>query len=392
MIKKQIIYREGYFRQIEPYIGDNLIKVLIGQRRVGKSYILLQLMEEIKKRLPGAEIIYINKEDYAFDSIKNYIDLMSWLQSVRKSGEKTYLFIDEVQDIVDFEKALRSLHSGGDYDIYCTGSNAKLLSGELATFLAGRYIKIRVFALTYIEFLQFHQLPDNSGSLMKYIQVGGLPHLINLKNEERVYYEYLRNVFDTIVLRDVVARYKVRNVSFLQDLIHFLADNIGSVVSAKKISDYLKSQRISLLPKSILEYIFYLESVFFIERVKIGDKFYFEDLGMRHALVPFQQKDIGKVLENLVFHHLRAIGFNVFVGRIDNREIDFVADKDGKKWYIQVTYLIPDEQTHEREFGNLLRIDDNYPKMVISMDELTGSNFKGIEHWNIRKFLTEFKG
>lgn len=397
----RIIHRQGYFRQIEPFIGTGLIKVITGQRRVGKSYILLQLMEEISERDPGAEIFYINKEDYAFDSIKNYADLITWLQSKEKPGKKKYLFIDEIQDIDGFERALRSLLAEGEYDIYCTGSNATLLSGEMATYLAGRYVQIRVFALTYQEFLHFHNLKDQSGSLEKYIKYGGMPHLINLKQDERVYYEYLRNVFDTIVLRDVVARYKVRNVSFLHDLIRFMADNVGSVFSAKRISDYLKSQNIRLLPKSVLEYISYLESVFFIERVKrteisgrkifeIGDKFYFEDLGMRHALIPFQQKDINKVLENLVFHHLRAMHFSVFIGKLDDREIDFIAEKDGRKYYFQVTYLIPDEKTHEREFGNLLRIKDNFPKMVISMDEFAGGEYKGVEHWHIRKFLTTF--
>lgn len=401
MDKKNNIYRKGYFEQIEPYIGDNLIKVLIGQRRVGKSYILFQLKEEIKKRNPSTEISYINKEDFAFDAIKNYSDLISYLESRKKSKKKISLFIDEVQDIQEFEKALRSLQASGNYDIYCTGSNATLLSGELATCLAGRYIQIRIFALTYLEFLQFHKLYDSSESLQKYIKFGGMPHLINLRNEERIYYEYLSNVLDTIVLRDIVSRYKVRNVSFLQDLIRFLADNIGSIVSAKKISDYLKSQKISILPKSVIEYLYYLETVFFVERVKrteiggrkifeIGDKFYFEDLGMRHALIPFQQKDINKVLENLVYHHLRAMRFDVFVGKQGDREIDFVAERKSEKYYIQVAYLIPDEKTHEREFGNLLKIRDNCPKIVVSMDELADGNYKGIEHWSIRKFLTKF--
>ena len=401
MKKKKIIPRQNYFKQIEPYIGDQLIKVIIGQRRVGKSYILLQLMDEIRRIEPLAEIIYINKEDLAFDSIKNYKDLTDWLQLKIKSEKKTYLFIDEVQEIDGFERALRSFQNDGNYDIYCTGSNATLLSGELATYLAGRYIQIRVFALTYLEFLQFHNLKDNSECLHQYIKYGGMPHLINLKKEERVYYEYLRNVFDTIILRDVVARYKVRNIRFLQDLVHFLADNTGSIVSAKRISDYLKSQNIRLLPKSVLEYLYYLESVFFINRVKrteiggskifdIGDKFYFEDLGMRHALVPFQQKDINKVLENLVYHHLKAMRFNVFIGKQNEKEIDFVAERDGIKYYIQVAYLILNEKTHESEFGNLLKIEDNFPKMVISMDEYAEGDYKGITHLNIRKFLTTF--
>jgi len=403
MNKREYIYRAAYYKQIEPYIGDNkLIKVLIGQRRVGKSYILFQLMEEIKKRNPAMEILYINKEDYAFDFIKTYSDLIAYLKLKKKSKGNTCLFIDEVQDIQSFEKALRSLQASGYYDIYCTGSNASLLSGELATYLAGRYIQIRIYSLTYPEFLQFHKLKESAESLQKYIKFGGMPHLINLRNEERIYYEYLRNIIDSIVLRDVVSRFKVRNVGFLQDLIHFLADNIGSIVSAKRISDYLKSQKINLLPKSVLEYLYYLETVFFVEKVKrteiggrkifeIGDKFYFEDLGMRHTLIPFQQKDIHKVLENLVYHHLRSKQFDVFIGKQGDREIDFVAERNGEKYYIQVAYLIPDEKTHEREFGNLLKIGDNFPKMVVSMDELAGGQHKGIEHWSIRKFLTQFE-
>ncbi len=402
MNKREYIYRAAYYKQIEPYIGDNkLIKVLIGQRRVGKSYILFQLMEEIKKRNPAMEILYINKEDYAFDFIKSYSDLIAYLKLKKKSKGNTCLFIDEVQDIQSFEKALRSLQASGNYDIYCTGSNASLLSGELASYLAGRYIQIRIYSLTYPEFLQFHKLKESAESFQKYIKFGGMPHLINLRNEERIYYEYLRNIIDSIVLRDVVSRFKVRNVGFLQDLIHFLADNIGSIVSAKRISDYLKSQKINLLPKSVLEYLYYLETVFFVEKVKrteiggrkifeIGDKFYFEDLGMRHTLIPFQQKDIHKVLENLVYHHLRSKQFDVFIGKQGDREIDFVAERNGEKYYIQVAYLIPDEKTHEREFGNLLKIGDNFPKMVVSMDELAGGQHKGIEHWSIRKFLTKF--
>ena len=401
MNNSEIIYREGYFEKIKPYIGNTLIKVLIGQRRVGKSFILYQLMNEIRKNNKDSEIIYINKEDFAFDFIKDYSDLINFIESKSRSGNKVSLFIDEIQDILQFEKALRSFQSKGKYDIYCTGSNASLLSGELATYLAGRYIQIRIFSLTYLEFLKFHHLTDSNDSLQHYIKYGGMPHLIHLANEERVYYEYLRNVFDTIVLRDIVTRYRVRNIGFLQDLIIFLADNIGSIVSAKKISDYLKSQKINLLPKSVLEYLYYLETVFFVEKVKrseiggrkifeTGNKFYFEDLGMRHALIPFQQKDIQKVLENLVYHQLRTMNFTVHIGKQHDKEIDFVAEKNGEKIYIQVAYLITDEKTHEREFGNLLKIEDNCPKMVVTMDEFNTDSYKGIEHYTIRKFLTTF--
>lgn len=398
MSKKKYIKRNLYFNQIEPFIGSGLIKVLTGQRRVGKSYVLLQVMDEIRKRDPKGRIIYINKEDYRFEAIKTHIDLMDYLKTQANKGDNYYLIIDEVQEIKNFEIALRSLHAIDDWDIYCTGSNATLLSGELATYLSGRYVQIRVYALNYVEFLEFHQLTDSAEALMKYIRYGGMPHLINLRQEDRVVYEYLRNIKDTIVLRDIVARFNVRNISFLQDLIFYLVDITGSIVSAKRISDYLKSQRINLSPKLVLEYLSYLEAVYFVERVKrteivgrkifeIGDKFYFEDLGMRHALVPFQQKDIGKVLENIVFLHLKTKGYQVYVGKQGDREIDFVAEKNEEKIYVQVAYLITDEKTHKREFGNLLAIPDNQPKIVVSMDETARGNYKGIEHISIRNFL-----
>jgi hypothetical protein len=225
-----------------------------------------------------------------------------------------------------------------------------------------------------------------------------MPHLINLRQEDAIVYEYLRNIHNTIILRDIIERYNIRNVRFLQDLIHYLADITGSVLSAKRISDYLKSQRINLNPKLVLEYLVYLESVYLVDRLKrievngrkifeIGDKFYFEDLGMRHAIVPFQQKDIGKVLENLVYHHLIVNGYQVYIGKYGEKEIDFVTTKNEIKTYIQVAYLITDDKTHDREFGNLLSIPDNCPKIVVSMDETAAGNYKGIEHISVRAFL-----
>lgn len=398
MQKRKYIQRPLYFNKIKPFINTGLIKVLTGQRRVGKSFVLMQVMDEILQRDHSASIIYINKEDYQFENIKNHNDLMEYLEPQRKQGGKQYLFIDEIQDISNFEIALRSLLAVEGWDIYITGSNATLLSGELATYLSGRYIQIAIHALSYAEFLQFHQLDENAESFLKYIRWGGMPHLVHLPKEDSILYEYLRNIHNTIILRDIVARFRIRNVNFLQDLINYLADITGSILSAKRISDYLKSQRINLTPKIILEYLSFLEAVYLIDRAKridvegrkifeIGDKFYFEDLGMRHAIIPYQQKDIGKVLENLVYHHLIVSGYTVFIGRNGEKEIDFVAIKGEIKTYIQVAYLIPDEKTHEREFGNLLSIPDNCPKIVVSMDEQASGNYKGIEHVNIRKFL-----
>lgn len=256
--KKKYIKRNLYLNKIEPFIGSGLIKVLTGQRRVGKSYVLLQLMDEIRKRDSNARIIYINKEDYRFEAIKTHDDLMEYLKSQSKKGAKHYLFIDEIQEIKNFEIALKSLVAIDDWDIYCTGSNATLLSGELATYLSGRYVQIRIYALNYTEFIQFHRLTDSTESFMKYIRYGGMPHLINLRQEDRIVYEYLKNIRDTIVLRDIIARFNVRNIQFLQDLIFYLADITGSIVSAKRISDYMKSQRINLSPKLVLEYLSYL--------------------------------------------------------------------------------------------------------------------------------------
>jgi len=398
MSDKKYIPRPIYFDKIEPFIGSGLIKVLTGQRRVGKSYVLLQLMDEIQKRDSSATIVHINKEDYRFEFIKNHSDLMVYLDSQRVKDSNHYLFIDEVQDISKFEIALRSLLTVDNWDIYITGSNATLLSGELATYLSGRYIQLAIHALSYTEFLDFHQFTENTESFLKYIRWGGMPHLINLRKDDAVIFEYLRNIHNTIVLRDIIARFNIRNVKFLQDLIHYLADITGSVLSAKRISDYLKSQQINLTPKLVLEYLVYLESVYLIDRVKraeiegrkifeIGDKFYFEDLGMRHAIIPFQQKDISKVLENLVYHQLVVTGHQVYVGKLGDKEIDFVAIKNEEKKYIQVAYLIADDKTHEREFGNLLAIRDNCVKMVVSMDETATGNYKGIEHVSIRSFL-----
>jgi len=395
---KKYIPRPLYFNRIEPFIGSGLIKVLTGQRRVGKSYVLLQLMDEIRKRNSEADIIYINMEDYCYQSIKNHKDLMDYIDSHRVKAPNHYLFIDEIQDIDNFELALRSLLSVEDWDIYITGSNASLLSGELASHLSGRYVQISIHALSYPEFLQFHQLTENADSFLKYIRWGGMPHLINLPKDDAVIFEYLKNIHNTIILRDIIARYNIRNVKFLQDLISYLADITGSVLSAKRISDYLKSQQINISPKLVLEYLVYLESVYYIHRVKrmevegkkifdIGEKFFFEDLGMRHAIIPFQQKDIGKVLENLVHHHLLVNGNRVFVGKHGDREIDFVAINKEKKTYVQVAYLVSDEKTHEREFGNLLSVPDNCTKIVVSMDETASGNFKGIEHISIRNFL-----
>lgn len=399
-MSKDYISRPDYIERIRPFIGKDLIKVLVGQRRVGKSYLLYQLMDEIKKENPKAFVIYINKEDYAFRDIHNWKDLYEYTKKERSNKKYIYLFIDEIQEIEEFEKALRSLLYEKDCDIYCTGSNATMLSGELATLLTGRYIEIKVHSLTYTEFMKFHRIDDNSDTFLKYVKYGGMPWLVKTGLNDDVVYEYLRNIFNTIILKDVVERYRLRNVTILRNLVLFLADNIGNIVSAKRISEYLKSQRIDISVKVVIEYLSHLSDVMLVQKVKrrditgrrifeIGEKYYFNDTGLRNSLIPYRQDDLNKLFENIVFTHLVTRGYTVAVGQSENKEIDFVAEKFGNKAYFQVAYLITEKQTHDREFGNLLAIKDNWPKYVISSDEMIGGSYEGINHIHIREFLTK---
>lgn len=390
--------RERYIQKIIPFINKNNIKVLVGQRRVGKSYMLYQLMDYIKSEFKNANLIYINKELTSFSFIKTAKDLSNYIASHSVKEETNFIFIDEVQDIVSFEISLRSLLAEENYDIYCTGSNAKMLSSDIATLLSGRYIQFPIYSLSYDEFLQFHKLEDNQETFLKFIKFGGLPYLHHLELEENIVYEYLKSIYNSIILRDVVVRNNIRNIFFLEQLNHFLADNLGSLLSAKKISDFLKSQNVKISTKIILEYLQFLEDAFFIKKTRrfdikgrkifeINDKFYFIDLGLRNSLQPFNMKDINKVMENVVFNKLMVEGFDLFIGKYDDKEIDFVAVKGDRIIYIQVTYLISDEKVHAREFGNLLKIKDNHRKIVVSLDEFAESNYKGIEHIHLRKFL-----
>jgi uncharacterized protein len=391
-----------YLNKVKPFIGSDLIKVIIGQRRVGKSYLLFQIIDEIKTNDKTCNIIYINKEENEFDNIVDHTSLIKHVEEHIKKSSKNYLFIDEIQEIDQFEKALRHLFSKKIADIYCTGSNAKLLSSEIATGLSGRYIEICVHPLSYQEFLSFHHLKTGEESLMQYIRYGGLPYIINLELKDEVVYGYLQSIYNTIVLKDVVARFNIRSINFLNRLIEYISDNIGSLVSAKKISDFLKSQKIQTTPNKILDYLSYLCSSFMIREVnrrnikgkkvfEINEKYYFEDLGIRNALFGYKAQDINKMLENLVYSHLLRLGFKIFIGQIDGKEIDFVAEKGDKKIYIQVAYLISDKSVEEREFGNLLKINDNYPKMVVSMDKMISGEFQGIKHYHIIDFLKDDK-
>ena len=398
LANKTYIPRPKYLEMVRPFMGKEIIKVFTGQRRVGKSYIMAQIADTIRQTDKKANIIYIDKERYEFDALRNYHDLTKYITGKTKKQTKTCLFIDEIQEIEGFEKAIRDFAKSGQYDVYISGSNSKLLSADLAGKLSGRYVEIRVHGLSYGEFLVFHKLEKSMDSLEKYIRYGGLPYLVNLKLNDEQVFGYLKNVFDAVILKDVVSRFEIRNVNFLERLIEYLADNLGSLVSAKKISDFLESQNIKLSPNTVLNYLSFLQSSFFVAKAQrmdikgkkifeIGEKYYFEDLGLRHVVVNFKQLDINKILENLVYSRLLDLGYKVFVGQIDNGEIDFVAVKADEKIYVQVAYLISSSKVEKREFGSLLAIKDNYRKYVVTMDKMAGGSIKGVTHLHILDFL-----
>lgn len=397
-IPQNIHSRTRYLDRVRPFMGKNIIKVFTGQRRVGKSYLLFQLMAFLQEQDKNVAILYINKEDLAFSFIKTASDLHEYVMANKSKTSKTYVFIDEIQDILHFEVGLRSLLLYEDIDLYCTGSNANLLSGDIAGHLSGRYIEVVVYSLSYVEFLDFHSLKDTQSSLDKYLKYGGLPYLKHLPLEDAIVFEYLKNIYSTIVYRDIINRYAVRNVPFLEQLVLFLAGNTGSIFSAKKISDFLKSQRINMAPNQVQTYIQHLTNAFLIHKVarydligkrlfEIGEKYYFENLGIRHGLWGYRIEDLRKIMENAVYNHLLFNGYKVQVGVIGAAEIDFIGEKDGEKLYLQVALTINDTNTLEREFGNLKNIPDSYPKMVITMDAFSGNTYEGIKSIDLRSFL-----
>lgn len=395
----ELLVREKYLSRVRPYFNKQLIKVITGQRRVGKSYLLKQIAVELKTLNPQGNFIFIDKEKFEFDGLKTYVDLVEYVKR-QSNKERNYVFIDEVQEIQGYEKALRSLLSDGNYDLYCTGSNSRVFSGELAGLLSGRQIEIRVHSLSFSEFLQFHKLQKNTESLMRYLKYGGLPYLIHVPADQEMIFDYLKNIYATILYRDIVSRNQIRDTSFLENLLRYLADNTGNIVSANKISAYLKAQQNSKTASVIINYIAYIEQAYFVSAAKrqdvkgkkifeSGDKYYFEDIGLRNAIGGYKPDDIAKVLENVVYNHLRFWGYTVCVGKNLDKEIDFIAQRNGEYVYVQVAYLLSTESATKREFGNLLAIRDNYPKYVVTMDDFPAINtYRGIKHIHLLDFLS----
>lgn len=394
--------RELYIKQIVNVADTPVIKIITGIRRSGKSYLLKLIQKRlVENGVPSSNIIYMNFESLAFEPFLNYRPFYdNVLEEIKNINGRVYLFFDEIQEVKGWEKAIRSFQVDIDCDIYITGSNANLLSSELATHLSGRYIEFHLYPLSYREYLDFKELPARTspGLFNEYIKYGGFPGLHQISDEEDARYQYIKGIFNTVILKDVVQKNMIRDTELLERVLYFVMDNIGSVISAKRISDFLKNQGRKLSTETVYNYLNALENALIIHKVRRFDirgkrvletqeKYYLSDLGLKHAIMGFQNADIAGLLENLVFLELKRRGFQVYIGKNDTCEVDFVCARTDERKYIQVTYLLSSEKTVNREYRSLLSIPDHYPKLVISMDPLFSSTVKGVQWVNIEDYL-----
>ncbi len=396
--------REGYLNKITSALGNKLIKVIVGQRRSGKSYIVRQIIHHLinNRSVNPLNIFYLNKEMYEFSAIKTDSDLAKLFHHYRQRltpEGKVYIFIDEIQDIADWEKIVVSLaqHVTEDYELFVTGSNSSLLSGELASSLSGRYLLFEVFPFSYPEFLRFYSYQNTKECLIRYVQTTGLPEIYNMESKD-IHRHYFRSLKDTILLKDIMHRHNIRDYVLLEDLFLFLLHNVGNLVSIPSIIKYFKSRQRKADYATISTYIEYMVQAFVVRRcprfslktkeLLSGEKkYYVNDLGFRNYLFPLLLKDFGSMLENIVYMHLRMAGFDVKTGSHRDTEVDFMATREDAVQYVQVAYLMPSEQTANREFRSLESITDNFPKYVLTMDDLTLNHQQGIIHQQIWDYL-----
>ncbi len=394
------ITRQHYADKVDAWIGKGQIIVLTGQRRVGKSYILKDFVERHKAE-PQTNFIYINKERKKFDTIKTHEQLNAYIDEHMVEDAHNFILIDEVQEIECWEKSVRSYRMEDDTDIIITGSNSKMLSSELGTLIGGRYQEIYIQSLSYQEFLLFHGLEESDEALWKYLNYGGLPGLMQIGlDDEDLVWDYIKGVYHTVMLKDIVERNSIRNVAFLNTLLRYFADTIGKLNSLNNISKFMKSQGQDVAVKSIASYLGYFKDAYLLSTVdrfdihgkkllESNEKLYFGDIGLRNLIAGGErQGDMEKILENVVYQQLLRMGYTVNVGQLRVGEVDFVCTKSNERIYVQVTYLIASEETEDREFGCLENIQDNYPKYVISMTPLVRkSDRQGIIHMGLREFL-----
>ena len=393
-----IIERKMYLDKISPFIDKHIIKVLIGPRRCGKSTILEQTIESlINKGIPKENIVWINFELSKYFEITDIKTLEDFItKKIENTHGKIYLFFDEIQNIPQWEKLINSYFAQKNYDIYITGSNSKLLSGEFATYLSGRYVKLNIYPFSFKEYVKYFEITsDFKTHFYNYLEEGGMPSTFNYENGEKR--TITRDLYDSIVLKDIIKRNNIKDVDLLERIMRFVMYNIGQTFSANKIYNRLKQDLISLSVNTIYNYLKFFENACLIYQVRREDlqgkkilkhdeKYYLSDLGFREVIIGNNKKDITRVIENIVYLELLRRGYEITIGKVDNLEVDFVCKKDGEIIYIQVSYILASEETVEREFKPLKKIEDNYPKYVITLDDINMSH-DGIKHLNLIDFL-----
>ena len=400
-----MIKRDAYLLQLEPFINKPLIKILSGIRRSGKSTVLKLLKDKlISSGVSAEQIIMINFESIVYSEICTAVKLYEYIKSQLKRSIKYYLLLDEIQEVTQWEKAVNSLMVDFDTDIYLTGSNSHLLSSELSTYLTGRYVEIVVNTLSFREYLDFrkkysHGMESDRKELFKsYLRRGGFPVIHTADYTEESAYKIVYDIYSSVILRDTVQRYKIRDIELLERVVRYAFDNIGSTFSGKNVADYFKNQQRKADINTIYNYLNALEGAFILCRVprydirgkeilKTQEKYYLSDVSLLYATMGYRDRMISGILENIVYLELKRRGYRVYVGKLYSKEIDFIAEKQSEKIYIQVTYKLDSEQTVEREFANLLEIDDQYPKYVVSMDDFWKDTIDGVQHVHISDFL-----
>ncbi|TCP97260.1 hypothetical protein EDC44_10264 [Cricetibacter osteomyelitidis] len=399
-----MITRPTYLEKLKPFINTPFIKVITGLRRSGKSTVLKLLQAELLNLgVKNEQIIYINLESFAFTELKSAVKLYEFVKGQIHSAEKHYILLDEIQDVQEWEKAVNAFMVDFNVDLYITGSNSQLLSSELSTYLAGRYVEIPIFTLSFQEFLTFKQAYTNETPMPQtafneYLHKGGFPVIHTANYSEETAYKIVQDIYASVILRDTVQRHKIRDVELLERIVKFAFDNIGNTFSGKNVADFFKSQQRKVDINTVYNYLKALESAFILHRVerfdirgkeilKTQEKFYLGDISLLYAVMGFRPMLISGILENIVYLELKRRGYQVYIGKLGDKEVDFIAQKQDEKLYIQVAYKLESEQTVQREFSPLLAIADNYPKYVVTMDELWRGNIEGVRHLHLVEFL-----
>jgi uncharacterized protein len=398
-----MIARPAYITELQKWMNTPQVKIITGIRRSGKSTVLALLKAEFYKRgILESQILYLNFESFATESLKNASALYAYFQEALQTPQKYYILLDEIQEVSAWEKVVNSLMVDYDVDLYLTGSNSHLLSSELATYLTGRYIEIPIYTLSFQEFLAFAPAAASGQSLtslfVSYLRKGGFPVVHVLPYEEESLYKVIQDIYASVILRDTIQRYKIRDVELLDRVVRYVFDNIGNTFSGKNVADYFKSQQRRIDVNTVYNYLTALEGAFVLYRVsrydikgkeilKTQEKFFVSDLSLVYAMMGYRDRMIGGMLENLVFLELKRRGYQVFIGKLGTKEIDFIAEKMGKKIYIQVVYKLESQATVDKEFEPLLAVEDHYPKYVISMDEFWKEDIEGVIHQHVSDFL-----